>query len=61
MNIKLKALLIAASSFIGFFGALFMIVKYPAVLFFVTLAGLFYAVYRLTLNILEAKETRGPQ
>ena len=53
MNIKLKALLIAVSLFIGFFGAFSVIVMYPVVLLLAVFGGLVYFVYRGVLSQLE--------
>ena len=55
MNIKLKALLITLAVLVGFFGSMTIIVFYPLVILFACLAGLFYVMYKLVLNVLEGK------
>ena len=53
MNIKLKAILITVAGFLGLVATVYVIAKFPAILFVVSLGGVLYFVYRGVLSQLE--------
>jgi uncharacterized membrane protein YesL len=61
MNIKYKAILITLAMLLIAVALIYIIAKFPVVLFFAALGGLLYFLYRGVLNHLEYKEKRKPR